>query len=660
MAIFYLDYVNGNDANDGSSWALAWKTITSGATAARIAAGDIIRIAKSPDPTSLGINATWTDLSKTVALASALNLTVDLCETAWTASANVTATASTARKEGSYSASLAIAAGFTTGKAAYKALGASTDFSTYQQLSFWIQNNAAIASGNVLRICLCSDTTGDTIVDSFYIPAIPSTGQWVAFTIDKAAALGGAIQSVALYADSDPGTITLLIDDIIACKASSSADSLSLTSKISKNSAASGGDEGWWGIQSINGTTVLLDAHVNNAADTGRGYSGTTETVATYKREIIKTDMVSASGTVVQEIQDSGTIGNLITFSGGWNTATTVQDGETFFDSQNGNGIGLRINSIVYIRIERLSFIKYYEGVRTQSCYNCDFNFFNLNNNSYAGLNMNYGDRHNSYTIKNLLSNNSYGFFESALNNDIVITNILSTAGSGRGLGVNGGNRISIVRVANNQGYGLFFSESTSGAIIKNAIVKDNNSGSVAYFAWGGYSNFLFNCQLNDTVECSVQRDWGNGRLYSYKHDQTADNHQIFTDSGLISSEATVRHTASGISWKLSPTNAIRSANYPLDFKIAKFAVTANNLVTVKAWLRRSNTGLTGMLVCRGGQLAGVASDVTASMTAAANTWEELTITFTPTEAGVIEIETWAYGGTTYSLYVDDMTISQA
>ena len=77
---FYLDYENGADANDGSTWALAWKTITSGATAARIAPGDIIRIAKSPAPASLGTTGIWTDLSKTVTLGAAQTATVNLCE----------------------------------------------------------------------------------------------------------------------------------------------------------------------------------------------------------------------------------------------------------------------------------------------------------------------------------------------------------------------------------------------------------------------------------------------------------------------------------------------------------------------------------------------------------------------------------------------------
>ena len=60
---FYLDYENGNDANDGSDWANAWKTITSGATAERIAPGDAVGFTKGPDPSSVG-NVTWTDCLK--------------------------------------------------------------------------------------------------------------------------------------------------------------------------------------------------------------------------------------------------------------------------------------------------------------------------------------------------------------------------------------------------------------------------------------------------------------------------------------------------------------------------------------------------------------------------------------------------------------------
>ena len=215
MAIRYMNYENGSDANDGTSWADAKKTIQ-GFTSAILAPGDVIRIAKSPAPVSLGTTGVWTNLSKTVTLGAAQNLTIELCETAFTASANVTATASTTMKEGSYAASLAIAAAFTTGKVAYKSFSA-LNLSAYQKISFWFRNSAAVAAGNVLKVCLCSDAAGDTIVDTFYIPAVPSTARYLPLTIvrDGGGNLGASIQSIAVYADVDPGAPTLLLDDLL-------------------------------------------------------------------------------------------------------------------------------------------------------------------------------------------------------------------------------------------------------------------------------------------------------------------------------------------------------------------------------------------------------------------------------------------------------------
>lgn len=108
MATFYLDLVNGNDANNGTSWALAWKTFTTGATAARIAPGDEIRIAKTADPTSIG-NATWTSKSATVTLATAQTANIYL-DGAWTAANSGTATTTTTRKEGTNASSITTSA----------------------------------------------------------------------------------------------------------------------------------------------------------------------------------------------------------------------------------------------------------------------------------------------------------------------------------------------------------------------------------------------------------------------------------------------------------------------------------------------------------------------------------------------------------------------
>ena len=86
MPIFYLDYENGNDdTGDGKAWVTAWKTIDK--ATGECSAGDIIRVAKSPAPVSIG-NGDWTNMSKTITLASAQNVTIDNCETAWTKNNN--------------------------------------------------------------------------------------------------------------------------------------------------------------------------------------------------------------------------------------------------------------------------------------------------------------------------------------------------------------------------------------------------------------------------------------------------------------------------------------------------------------------------------------------------------------------------------------------
>ena len=151
---------------------------------------------------------------------------------------------------------------------------------------------------------------------------------------------------------------------------------------------------------------------------------------------------------------------------------------------------------------------------------------------------------------------------------------------------------------------------------------------------------------------------WLNGRVCLNAHDGSTDNNYVYTDGGIIKSQSLVRHTASGIAWQLSPTSANRSAYYPLFMSLAKIAVAADSQVTVSYWFRRSSTGIIGKLVCRGGQIAGVSADVSASMTEAADIWEQLSINFTPTAAGVVEIEVEAFGGTTYSVFVDDALVA--
>lgn len=722
----------------------AWKTITSGATAARIAPADIIRIAKSPDTASLGINGTWTTAPTTlpasknitsstnaspislvitghgavtgdivyiqnhttnltangswvvtrvddntltldgskgvgvggatgnctvinwmgVKLASALTKRISRCERLWTAAGAATVTLDTAQyKEGDASVKVVKSSPANSTLYAYVALleGAPVDFSSYQKVSFWIYNATAITA-NQWDLCLCSDNAGATVVDTIAIPAIPSTAQWIVLTIARNGAgnLSNSIQSVALYSGSSAGTTAgIYLDNITACTTSG----LNLQSLISKNSAAQGGTEGFYGIQSISedGKVVRLDNHTNCLASAGittrgYGYSGTTETVTTYKRETIKTPIASVINTVLQEIQDSGTLGSNIQFQGGFDPITNSQNGETFFDGLNGWGIGLYVGGKAYSTTAYLSFIRYYYGIDLNSSTRNNIAVTNLNNNGHTGCFL-PGANKNQITIGIANNNYQYGVYAYlANNNDIVVASSNNNVAAGVYLNYCGNNTLADSSTQNNLGYGVQMSYASNN-IINTCSTATNSSGGIAH----SYEiNYGVNTVIAETTEVAGTA-FTDSRFFSHKHDQTADNHWIFTDGGTINSLATTRVGGTGIMWKLAITSSNRASSYPLFLSIAKIAVSANNLVTVKAWLKKDHaTDVVARLVCRGGQIAGIASDVTATK-ANDTDWEELTITATPTEAGVIEIECWAeYSAGNSNVYVEDLTITQA
>lgn len=709
----------------GASKADAWKTITGGATSARIAAGDTIRLMASPDETSIG-NATWTNASKTVTLAGAVTANIDDGEAAWTASSNVTSTADTSQfKENTKSAKHVIASGFTTGLASFKATG-TLNLSGYQQVSFWIFNTAAIAA-STLSIRLCSDTAGVTTVDNLAVPAIPSVNQWVAITVDKGSALGSSIQSVALYCDLDPGAVTVQLDNIIACKASSSADSLSLTSLIGKacNSAwvastayatndirkptqpnrngyrykvtaggggSSGGSEPtwpdsvgatvsdgaltwtcdgiedtWYPIQSINGTTVKIDNHVNNLGSAGRGYSGTTETVATYKRECIKlASMAASSSTGLQtDLQASGTTGNHITYSGGWSrTDMAAQTGETWVTGQNGFGNGLDFNGRTFITVSNYNTTRFYYSFAVTSsqvlnllnCQSVGSSNVAMYLNGQALMIRCTGVVFNNHNITGNLAAIGINDFARIFLKAVTCSNNLVGSGISSTITYSSPTVVVDAVLRNNASYGASLL-AASTINMAGVLFGDNVSGSLNC---PNAQATLVNCLLPESTEFGAQTAFRDLYIWSQKHDQTAGNHLITTDGGTIISATDQRNTASGISWKFRPTSTNRAAVYPLKLSIAKIACAANVAVTVKVYTRRDSTNINGLLCVEAGQLTGVSRQEIACAPTI-NTWvQSSALTFTPTEAGVVEIFFKVYDGvgTSNNFWIDDLSIS--
>jgi len=744
MATFYLDFEGGNDANDGTTFANRWKSIISGATAARTAPGDTIRIMGSPAPTSLGQTAVWTSqaLQATKNITGATNatpiaitctahgystgdtvvvtavagntnangtweitntgantftldgsagnatytsggtarlrnntrvklttaVTQNIASTgpgraAWTSAGGVnvtTAINTSSYKEHSGSDNIAIAAAFTTGLAAYYPTG-TLNLSGYQQVSFWIQQTSGtVGAAGALNLRLCSDTAGVTAVNTINIPNLAALSQWMPVTVDLGTNLGSSIRSIALYVNTDNGAQTFVLSNIIACKASSAADSLTLTSLIGKNTTG----ETFWGIQSINGTRVMLDANTSSPPISTllRGYYGTSETVTTWKRETIKLGPAATNSTVLQIFQEDGdtTAGNII-YSGGWDrTAMTTQNLETWLDGVNGYGIVFAFSSRRYITVEKFAMTRCFQAADLGSGFFHLLDLVAVNNTTSGTFNgAIYTNAAGSCVVKvdHIVASGSTGIYLSSVFDTLFVGWHISSNGNSSIRTVSGKTYVypknSGWTGANNGGQGIFASDQ---CFIYDCTLENNTSAGVAL---AGFDTYLDNCLINDAAEVSTALGTNNC-LFSHNHDQIIGDHKIYAEGGLISSATDQTKTASGVSWKLQPLSTARESRKPLTLSLAKVACAANSLVTIKAWMRRDNTGLTMRLVCKGGQIAGVTSDVVSAMTAAADTWEEETITFTPTEVGVVEITAEAWGGTTYSGWVDDMTISQA
>lgn len=658
MTTYFFDPISGNNANDGLTFANRKQTITSFTPAA----GDLLKVIANPLPTSTSINATFTNASPTLTLASALTQNISTCDAIWTAgTVNVTPSVdSTAGnfKEGTGAAKLIFAAGFTTGLAAYFPTG-TLDLSAYGGISFWFQPNSVTGglAFSSWQIKLCSDTAGVTAVNTFNLPAALNGGAWHQITIDNGGALDSSIKSVALYATADPGSATVRIDNVLAVKAVGSADSLNLRSLVGKNNGTTG--EAWYSLQSINGTTVILGGTVTLTSGSSnlRGYSGTTETVTLYKQEpMYMTDNASQTQSSFCDVNASGTAASHITISGGWDrTNMSTQVGTSFIAQYSSSNIGLRATSRSFVDVVNMGWVEFFQGALLTTCDNFTFTNCHAISNFGIGIGPTSNGGNNTYTNCILNNNGNYG---------------LTPGQADKGTGIycygnatanilygNGGNNVfTTVSALNSTNVGIDYSVSSDNLIF--GLTTGNNGVAALRNYWG--NNYISTATLPESVEFVAGANFGQGRLSIGNADGSTDDNRTYSDGALIQSE-TANAENDGLAWRIDITSANRLANYPMS--LAGYMIgqglraycIANNAVTIQARAMKNNANMVATLLVKGGQIAGVANDVSASVSGV-NAYETLTLNFTPTASGWVDMQFIAYttdGATTYSAYLD-------
>lgn len=621
MPTFYINPASGNDANAGTSWATAWQTITSGATAARIAPGDDIRVAQTPVQ-SAGIDATFTNGSKFVATGSTpVARIINHAEgsSGWTAAPNITIGSDTFRKFGSNSLRITPAAAFTTGKVCHALVAGvgPQNFSAFTKISFWMRFASGVGlAANTYKICLCSDTNGDVIVNEMNIIAMAATSTFHVVVLDNVTPLGSSIQSVAIYANVDPGTAQIQINNIVACN------------NITHETLIGPQDDCFYNVQSFQDTGINIDSANTDAG--GQGWSGTT---GSYPLHFI-TPFSSYTTATFNTLNDDGTpTGGNIVFTGGWDTATNTRTGRTAFAINHGGGTLLLINNRQYFEFRNFILARgsvpfSQTGARLYLIDNCVF--CGTNGPSFENIQILSNTRFLNLTANvTTLSGTYYNciFANTALN------------------GVRGSGSSKFV----------------------NCIFRNSASGSFGVASFPGGTDYpgsgmaLYKCLLSETTEIPTNNVLVRNIIWSYDHDQTLNNHWGFTFGGTINWQTTVKQGSDPGSWRVVHNATGRTQVHPIRFQFAQIAVDANQLVTVKAWVKKDGAATVGCRIYVQGAEYTLAGITEQSATAANNTsWQELTIQFTPTVSGIVPLwfESW-YISANSNTYIGSITVTQ-
>jgi hypothetical protein len=699
MSTFHIDLANGNDASDGSSWANAWKTIRNGATAARIAPGDTIRIAKTPDPVSLGVNVTFAERNRTATLASALTENIDLCENSWTSDggADVVCSTQNALCQGSYSSQIQIKAAFGTGLAAHRQV-TEIDLSSYQNVSFLIYSSVAVAA-NSLRLDLCSDTAGATPVESITIDRALVAGKKYPILYKKGSALASSIQSVALTVLTDLGgsDANIRLDNIIA------ANNLHHNSLIGK----SGGP--YLPVRAINGTSVSMGYHGYYNQDAGTNWR-VAETVAAYAREVYR--VVCASDANQECYINEGGSGkwNRITFSAGYNTGTDVQDGQTwispaYYDVDGGfQPVMVDLNGQDWLEFRKLCFSGSYYGWYTTNSVpgltldNCCMAgvAVPMNANTYnQGHGMHLKGAIDFWTCGTLyLPPNQGGGYAGGLvtqDKDSVITfvvgsnhDVLTLAGgafffAGKVV-FKGSNYYEVGLLLNSVFEGSYFNEIELENIYTNIRVNSGtgNINIEKLTVTGGNTLFNYNGQTvgrlrvgRYTQASGTPTEWtpaGSGStaqgyqdLLCFDHYKADNRWKAIGRFGNISDHITGGQAAgwaygeSGLSMLLNPNNQ----NLPLIYQFT-VPVASGTALKLRMQVRKTSSGSDCRLFVNiAGAGITVVQDEEVTLT---DSWAEYaSSSFTPSRAGFITVRLCAFdGASTGDIGIDEITVAAA
>ena len=686
VSAVYVASTGGTITPRGGTINTPWKTLTTGATAARLAnltnVNFDVRTGKTADPISLSTNVTLTNGSLTGTLASARTRTLDNCEVAWTGATNVTMVTNSTRKQGTVSNYATCGAAFTTGEVCYKDLGSTIDLSMYTGICISLQRaNAGTISAGQVQVRMYSDVGRTTLVETFNLTGIANYSRWMPMYVDKGSALSSTVRAISIYANTTMVSTNIMFDNVIAC-----TSAFHLRSLIGIN------DGLWMSVDWIDGTTFGVSNNSQASTPTvGYGWPKDTITSTAYTRDtFVHTEggLAATSTIALQANLGGGSQTARGKYSFGWNLSNQTQDGETWIDGLYGLGYLLNIaTTLKYVTIDRLcasrmgillALVSSNQDIivsncksiahgavsygmivsNPTSCFNVEFDHcisfggvYGFSFSISAGLNIHDCESYNQ---------TSCGWYITQCE-CVRLKNCVSrghSTGGATAITVSSSGEVSATSCTFKDCANIGVRTDTSSKFVllsctfSNVInkFKTANSGRI----------WAVNCTFDNLTTlwgAVTAGDVGSGKLLSNNTNNVAGDHRVYHTKGTVLTDNTVYHGSAIFSWKFMPLVLFPTVeiDFPVEIELHKCVCVANVAQTVSVWSRRDNVGLSVGMRIKELNLTGVVT-TDALCTAAINTWQQISLTFTPTQNGVITIYGIAYGGTTWSGWLSDLT----
>ena len=661
----FIDRKNGNNANSGLDFANREKDINE-LSAASIAPGDEIRLMRSLR--SSGESWTWpANSGRTVAAPTGTAKVIDLCSatTGWVPATNVTiATNAAIPTINGAGLRLTFAANFTTGKAAYKAI--TLDLSSWEDVWCYVRYSATgVVTGAYLD--LCSDTTGDVPIVSFQIEGAEQGNQAANVIMRQifrnGSALPSNVQSIAIRFTSDPGTTTTFdIHNICATKTVANGgcsifDYITANSNTNMDSFV--GDE----VQrlyavcglSADDTYVLTTANAAGSRNdnAGKGYAAATGgSLTTYVWEGLHQDLSGTSQAPTEDATET-TRSSVV---GGYDvTAMTTREAMTCWTDKRASGnIGWAF-ARKYYDIKNLVL----QGIAFSGASTADIYLENVGFIAAGTTSVFAGSAAPGLSVTNMLvlggESLTVDGASSAVGLKIERLALVSTSSNAGGLVISGigafvnnviceNCTLAAIRIANTF-------EVDRMPTISNLITRRCGN---ALRSQGVGLLRIRNALLTETTEWSA--GVRGGSVWVEDLDNTPGLHKYFDYWGTATIQSSVVNGAEPYALQLNPTNSTERSNrspfvpYRMPWKLT---ANTNNVLTVAG--RRSNTALNVGIrycPCQRGSEAGLTSAVKDTVTAAADTWEDISITLNPSSDVIVFVEFFAFVGTTHTGYL--------